>query len=209
MIYKISGNRTIFLSLYGSAIGDRMGDQSSHEHVMLLYDSDIERNQFATDRINEGLRRGQLAVYASVNASDKSYMSKVLPRITNYKENINQGNLLVLSQRRFYDRALSGDLEPFKDFKALLEEIVKERVAAGKSGEVIVVADCADNLSRNEKFDECVYVERWWQDTHFEWQKNGQKITVICPHPNLILKQNSHKRRISKQHSLTLTALTR
>jgi hypothetical protein len=184
-------------------------DDQSYEHVMLLYDSDNERNQFAIDYINEGLRRGQLAVYASVNASDKSYMSKVLPRITNYKENIDQGNLLVLGLGRFYDRALTGDLEPFKDFKALSEKIVKERVASGKSGEVIVFADCADNLSRNKKFDECVYVERWWQDTHLEWQKNAQKITVICPHPNLILKQNSHERTISKQHTLTLTTLTR
>lgn len=186
-----------------------MDDPSSYEHVMLLYDSDNERNQFAIDYINEGLRRGRLAVYASVYASDKSYTSKVLTRIANFKENIDQGNLLVLGLRRFYDRASSGDLEPFRDFKALLEQIVKERIAAGKSSEVIVVADCADNLSRNKKFDECVYLERWWQDTHFEWQKNGQKITVICPHPNLILKQNSHERRISKQHTLTLTALTR
>jgi hypothetical protein len=179
---------------------------SCREHILLLYDNDDERNEFAINYINEGLKKGQLAVYASVDASDTSCISKVLSKITNYKENLDAGNLLVLNLKRFYDRALDGDLEPFKDFKALLEEIVKERISAGKNDEVIVVADCADTLSKNEKFDECIYVERWWQDTHFEWLKNDQKITVVCPHPNLILAQNNHKKGISNQHSLTLRA---
>ena len=187
-------------------------NSSCHEHVMLLYDNDDERNEIAVNYINEGLKRGQLAVYASVNASDQSHMPKILSRIMNYKENMNQGDLLILSLMPFYKRALSGDLEPFQDFKALLEEIVKERIAVGKSSEVVVVADCADNLSRNEKFDECVYVERWWQDTHLEWQKNDLKITVICPHPNSILDKNlfvHHKQLISRQHSLTIMTLTK
>ncbi|WP_148680941.1 MEDS domain-containing protein [Candidatus Nitrososphaera gargensis] len=184
-------------------------DPSCREHVILLYDSDDERNEVAINYINEGIRKGQLAVYASVNASDKMFMSKISSKIVGYDDNVNNGNLLILSLKPFYERALNGDLEPFKDFKALLEEIVNERIAAGKSGEVIVVADCADNLSRNEKFDECVYVERWWQETHLEWQKNNQKITVICPHPNSVLNKHSHKERISRQHSLTITALAR
>jgi CRISPR/Cas system-associated endoribonuclease Cas2 len=179
------------------------------EHIIMLYNNDDERNEVAIKYINEGLKKGQLAVYASVDASDTSYISERLSKITKYKENMNKGNLLVFSLEAFYYRALDGDLEPFKDFKALLEEIVKERIAAGKSHEVIVVADCADNLSRRKKFDECIHVERWWQNTHFEWLRNNQKITVVCPHPNLILTQNSYKRQISNQHSLILTALTK
>jgi hypothetical protein len=183
---------------------------SCHEHVMLIYDNDDERNETAIDYINEGLRRGQLAVYASVNASDPAHMSKILPKIKDYKENVNLGNLLILGLASFYKRALNGDLEPFRDFKALIEEIVKERIATGRSDEVVIVADCADNLSRNEKFDECVYVERWWHDAHIEWQKNNLKITVICPHPGSVLNRNPFvplKQQISRQHSLTLMAL--
>ena len=185
---------------------------SCHEHVMLLYDNEDQRNEVAINYINEGLRKEQLAIYASVNASDASRMSKILPKIADYEEKKNQGNLLILSLRPFYTRALTGDLEPFKDLKALLEEIVKERIAAGKSGEVVVVADCADYLSRNEKFDECAYVERWWQDTHFEWVRNNLEITVICPHPSSVLDKNHfvhHKKLISRQHSLTISALTK
>jgi hypothetical protein len=189
-----------------------LANPSCHQHVMLLYNNDEERNEVAANYINEGLKKGQLAVYASVNASDKLHMPKMFSRFMNYKENMNQGNLLILSLRPFYKHALTGDLGPFKDFKALLEEIVKERIAAGKSNEVVIVADCADNLSRNEKFDECVYVERWWQDTHFEWQKNNLKITVICPHPSSVLDKNlfiHHKQLLSRQHSLTIIALTK
>jgi hypothetical protein len=186
-----------------------INNKRSPEHVMMLYEDDVERNEAAIAYINKGLEKGQLAVYASVDASDPSCISKVLPRITNWKENMQKGNLAILSLKSFYSRALKGDLEPFKDLRVLLEEIVKERIAAGKSSEVIVVADCADNLSRNRKFDECLYVERWWQDTHYEWLKNKQEITVVCPHPNLILTQKGHKDRISTQHSLTLRAIAK
>jgi hypothetical protein len=179
---------------------------------MLLYDNDYERNEVAVNYINEALKNSQLVVYASVDADDASYMTKVSSKIMNYKENMEHGDLLVLSLKPFYKRALTGDLEAFKDFKELLEEIVQERTLAGRKNEVLIVADCADNLSRNEKFDECVYVEIWWQSTHLEWQKNGLNITVICPHPRSILEKNpfvQQKQRISRQHSLTVTALTR
>jgi hypothetical protein len=190
----------------------RVVNPSSNEHIMLLYDNDNDRNEIAIDYINEGLRRGQLAVYASVNASDTSYMSKISSKIRDYKNNMNLGNLLVMKLETFYERALIGDLEPFKDFKALIEEVLKERIIAGKNGEAVVVADCADNLSRNEKFDECVYVERWWQNTHLEWHKSNLQITVVCPHPSSVLNKSSiahYRQRISHQHSFTIATLTK
>lgn len=183
---------------------------SSREHVMFLYDNDDTRNEAAINYINDGLRKGQMAIYASVHANDKSHMSKISSKIMDYAENIELGSLLILNLNTFYQRALAGDLEPFKDFKAMLEEIVQERIAGKRNEEVVVVADCADSLSRNEKFDECLYVERWWQGTHSEWMENNLKITVICPHPNSILENNAlHKNQISNQHSLTVVAINR
>jgi hypothetical protein len=44
------------------------------EHVMRLYQNDEERDKIAVDYINEGLRRGQLAIYASVDAQDPSML---------------------------------------------------------------------------------------------------------------------------------------
>jgi hypothetical protein len=47
---------------------------------------------------------------------------------------------------------------------------------------VVVVAEVTAELNRNEKFDECINLEKWWQRTHSEWLWKGLKVTVICPH---------------------------
>lgn len=61
---------------------------SYREHVMLLYNSDDERNSAAADYINEGLADGQLCVYASVGALDRTskwHNSRISPKITDYE----------------------------------------------------------------------------------------------------------------------------
>jgi hypothetical protein len=174
---------------------------------MFLYDSIDARNKAALKYINDGLKNSQLVVYASVDADDASHMSEISSKIRDYKKNIRNGNLLILKLRMFYERALSGDLEAFKDFKTLLEEMLQERTVSGGTGEVLVVADCADNLSRNRMFDECLFVERWWQNTHLEWLEKNLKITIVCPHPGSVLEDElfaHRKREISSQHSMTL-----
>ncbi|MEM3094283.1 MAG: MEDS domain-containing protein [Nitrososphaera sp.] len=181
--------------------------RSSGEHVMFLYDSLDARNKAALRYINDGLKNSQLVIYASVDADNESHISMISSKIRNYRKNIDQGNLLILKLRTFYERVLAGDLEAFKDFKELVEEIVRERVASGRTGEVLIVADCADELSRNKMFDESLFVERWWQNTYLEWLEGDLKITIICPHPGSVLENElfmSHKHDISSQHSMTL-----
>jgi hypothetical protein len=181
--------------------------KSCGEHILFLYDTIDARDKATLKYINEALKNSQLVVYASVDADDASYMTKVSSKIMNYKENMEHGDLLVLSLKPFYKRALTGDLEAFKDFKELLEEIVQERTLAGRKNEVLIVADCADNLSREKLFDEDLFVERWWQNTHLEWLEKDLKITIICPHPSEVLEDKlfaNHKQKISSQHSMTL-----
>lgn len=158
--------------------------KSFGEHIMFLYDTFEARNKAALKYINEALKNSQLVVYASVDADDASHTATISSKIKAFKKNINQGNLLIMRLRLFYERVLSGDLEAFKDFKALLEEIIEERTSAGRKNEVLIVADCADNLSREKLFDEELFVERWWQNTHLEWMEKDLKITIICPHPS-------------------------
>jgi hypothetical protein len=174
---------------------------------MFLYDSVDARNEAALRYVNNGLKNSQLVVYASVDADDPSFMAKISSKIRGYKKNISQGNLLILKLREFYERALAGDLDAFKDLKALLEEIVRERATSGKNEEVLIVADCADNLSKNKMFDESLFVERWWQNTHLEWVEKGLKITIVCPHPSSVLEDGlflHHKNEIASQHTMTL-----
>jgi len=68
------------------------------------------RDNVTIDYINQGLIENQLCVYASVNAYDRSNLSKVLDKIKGYKENIVKRNLLIVNLRPFYDSALRGDL---------------------------------------------------------------------------------------------------
>jgi hypothetical protein len=177
---------------------------------MLLYGDDGIRNNVVTDDINEGLREGKLVIYASVDADNESHISRISSGITDYRGNLDRGDLVILNIRKFYDQALDGDLEPFRDLKVILEEAAKERIATGKRDDVIVVADCAENLSRNERFATCFDVENWWQNTHFEWLEKNLRITVICPHQRPQSGNRSfmqHLQLISHLHSETITAL--
>lgn len=180
-------------------------DPSAGGHVMMLYDDDRTRSAVMLKCINGALEKGQMAVYASVDAGSASHMSKISSKIDGYVESVKKGNLLVVNLSQFYERALAGDLDPFRDLKVIIEEAVRERQAIGRNGEVFIVADCADRLAANEKFDECLNVESWWQETCQEWQKGGLKVTVVCPHPGPMLDKNN-ERRISLHHSSTAAA---
>jgi RecA-superfamily ATPases implicated in signal transduction len=177
---------------------------------MLLYDYDEARDNAIVEYINDGLKQGKLVIYASVDASDTSHIARLSSGITDYEKNLDRGDFLILNIRKFYDQALDGDLEPFRDLKVILEEAAKERTATGKRDDVVVVADCAENLSRNEKFATCFDVENWWQNTHFEWLEKNLRITVICPHQRPKSGNKSfmqHLQLISHLHSEIITAL--
>jgi CheY-like chemotaxis protein len=70
-----------------------------------------------------------------------------------------------------------------------LERIVENRISKGKSDRIMVYADAACCLTEHEEFHESTALEMWWQQTHDEWINNEKKITVICPHPASILRQ--------------------
>ena len=183
-----------------------------HQHAMLLYSNDDEdEDKAAAKYVNEGLRRGYLTVYLPINTHDTSDLSKIMSEIVDYKENVNRGNLLTLDIRSFYNFALAGNMQPFDELKTMVEEAIKERIASKKSNdEIILVMGVVGGLAENQKFDECLNLERWWQKTHSEWLQNDLKVTIICPHPNPILDKNQfihYKQTISSLHDITLDAI--
>ena len=174
---------------------------------MLLYSYKALRDKAVIDCINDGLRQGKLVVYASINADSRSHISKISSGITDYKEHLDRGDLLILDIRELYNAALNGVLGPFGDLKVVLEQAARERKADRKRDEVVVVADCAENLSKYRRFATCFDVENWWQNTHFEWIENKLRITVVCPHPRLQANLAQYQRLISHLHSETITVL--
>jgi hypothetical protein len=176
-----------------------------HQHAMLLYSNDEDKAR--TKYVNEALRRGQLTVYVPVNTDNKaSHMSKMTSRIVNYEDDVNRGNLLTLDTRSFYNFALAGDLQPLEELKIMIEEAIEERIASEKNDEVIVVVGIAAGLARNQKFDESINTERWWQKTHSEWLQKGLKITIICPHSSAMLDKSQsvhYAQALSSLHDIT------
>jgi hypothetical protein len=188
----------------------------NQQHAMLLHSGD--EDNAATKYVNEALKKGYLTVYLPVNGdnnSDGSHASEMTSsECIAYEENVNRGNLLTLDTRTFYDNALAGNLEPFEELKVLIEEAIEERIVSKTKDDeeliVVVVAGVAAELNRNEKFDDCIKVEKWWQKTHSEWLQKGLKVTIICPHSSPILNKNQfihYKQTISSLHDITLDAI--
>ena len=45
----------------------------------------------------------------------------------------------------------------------LLEEAIRERIASSKNDEVTVVSGIAGTLATNQKLDESINLEEWWE----------------------------------------------
>jgi CheY-like chemotaxis protein len=182
----------------------------SNEHIMLLYSSDDERNDAAVNYINKGLKSGYQCIYASINAYDNkssSNISNLSSNIYNYKENIERDELRIVDFKPYYESALNVDFRPFKKLKKELEETLNQRKSEGKKDAVLVFADAACFLSHNKHFDECEILEWWWNETTTEWRQNNQNITVVCPHPGLVLNNPllpDTKGRLNGTHTITI-----
>ena len=177
---------------------------------MMLYSSDDERNDAAVNYINNGLKSGYQCIYASVNAYDSessSNISNLSSNIDNYKENIERDELRIVDFKPYYESALNVDFRPFKKLKTELEETLKHRISEGKKDAILAFADAACFLSHNNQFEECEILEWWWHETTTEWRQNNQNITVVCPHPGLVLNNpllSDTKGHLNGMHTITI-----
>ena len=182
----------------------------SNEHIMLLYSSDDERNNAAVNYINNGLKSGYHCIYASINAYDSKSSSNITnlsSKIDNYKENIERDELRIIDFKPYYKSALNVDFRPFKKLKKELEETLNYRKFEGKKDAILVFADAACFLSHNQQFEECEILEWWWNETTTEWRQNNQNITVVCPHPGLVLNNpllSDTKGHLNGTHTITI-----
>ena len=181
---------------------------SNGKHVMLLYGKDEDRTEAAAHWINQALEEEQLCIYASVYAFDKLNISSITnlsTKIKNYQEHLDNNNLQIINFRPYYESALGRNLVLFENLKANLEKLLCDLVVKGKKDKIIVFADAACCLCENRSFGESEMLEKWWQQVHNEWVKNNYHITVICPHPHLILqREQGTKSKIVNLHDLML-----
>jgi len=182
------------------------------QHALVLHPH--EDSKAAIKYVNDALSRGQLAVYVPENTENNnnnnnntSHISEIESEIINYEDNVNHGNLLTLDIRSFYNFLLAGNIQPFEELKIVLEEGIKERIASGKNDEVTFVSGIGGTLGANQKFEESINAEKWWQRTHSEWLQKGLKVTMICSHPSTIFDKSEfmhYKQAISSLHHIVV-----
>jgi hypothetical protein len=181
-----------------------------NEHIMLLYEDKNKRNDTIVDIINEGLNSGCLCIYASISTDDSeniSLIESLSSRIINYEENIKNENLRFINSKPYYDSVLKGDLTIFEKLKSELEYILYKRLSEGKKDKILIVGDVSCTLYENRSFRECIDLEKWWQEVQSDWKINNKDITVVCPHPNYVVKEESAqntKNKIGNSHNATI-----
>ena len=188
--------------------GRQLFEVCSGSHVMLVYEDDEARLSAASHFVNEGLKRGELCIYASVHSFDntsKLSVSTLSSKITDFELNVEIGNLKFIDFKPFYEAAVASNLSPFLLLKQQLETTLQERIADGKSDRIMVYADAACCLTENKQFTESTELEKWWQSSHDKWVTDDTKITVICPHPARILqKEIQTKWSIADAHDIMI-----
>jgi DNA-binding HxlR family transcriptional regulator len=169
-----------------------------NEHIILLYNNEYERDTLVAHYINEGLKREQLCIYASVVNFDDGTLNETLrSKIVDLDKNIKDGNLVPVNLSSHYaTAALTGDLEPFKVLQTELTDKAKNR----RNKYVRLVGDLVGFLFENKGFDECLELEKWWHHKPFEG-------SYLCPYPNSLcdkLPYDYHKYRVFGNHDIVV-----
>ena len=163
-----------------------------HGHIAILYDNDDYRDTIVSDYINEGLKRRQLCVYASIQCHNDAHMRRIKSRIIDFDNNAKEGNLLVINLSSYYIAAMTSDLNSFDK----LRDDIMQRTKGREDKHVRIVADCAPFLYQNKHFDECVELEEWWHQRPIEG-------SYLCPYRKSLIDTfpyDYHRYRVFANH---------
>jgi DcmR-like sensory protein len=176
---------------------DALIDPNANMHVILLYDKQDDLDKAVSTYINEGLKRGQTCIHASVSLANEGYLENFSSQITNYQENLEKGNLIVIDLVPYYVNAVQGNLESFNKLKE--EMIFKANQDTNRKDKHIrLTADCATLLLKNERFEGCINLENWWHEKPFDG-------SYVCPYPKSLLDQypfNAFPSRLIHNHDV-------
>jgi hypothetical protein len=76
-----------------------------------------------------------------------------------------------------------------------LQYELKKREDANKNNDVLIIADCANNLFVNQHFDHCEIVENWWQHIRqistAVWKRTMESFYCYMSVSCIIIRQES------------------
>jgi hypothetical protein len=160
---------------------DELINPSPNSHIILLYEDQTDLDIAIAEYLNIGLKKGQLCVHASIRLSNEGYLESFSSKIIDYKENVENGNLILVDLANYYIDAITENLQLFDKLKETISErVVKDSYRNDKH--IRLTADCATFLLNNRHFEECINLENWWHTKPFEG-------SYVCPYPKSLLNK--------------------
>ena len=151
------------------------------KHVIIMYNDYNLLIDVVIKFLNIGLKRGQLCIFGTVNVNEE-ITKKLSSGITDYEENIQKKNLLMIPLKQIYSKVLEHDLTPFEELKKTVLDNVKKR----SDKHIRLVGDLGGFMFEQKHFDECILLEEWFQ-------KNPLRGTCVCPYNNSIFEESPYK----------------
>jgi len=168
-------------------------------HILLLYDNEVARNLLISKYVNEALLDGHLVVIAAVDNIDSEYLSHLYHSRSGNK--VKSTNPIRLNISQCYNNILDGDFEGVDKMKNDLEQILAKHSSADISdGVVLIIGNCAENLTLEERYEECNILESFLQYAFESWEALGFRLLLICPHLTTILAERE-RRVLGKSHT--------
>jgi hypothetical protein len=156
--------------------------------------------------MNDAIEHGKIAIFASINTENE--LPKLESSIKSFDKKLASGSLRIVDLSNCAKGAISGELSMMEEAskKSIDDElkIVEDEVRANGA---IVVANCSEELSMNEKYEECNILEKSLQDVSRSWVGKGLRVLIICPHLSTVLDERE-KATLAIHHTATLKADT-
>jgi len=156
-------------------------DPRGKEHFLLLYKDESRRDQNVIKFINEGLKRNQLCIHATLDRNEKT-LSKMASQILDYETNIKNGNLIIANIEHLYKSALREDWKSFDDFAMAISFDTQSR----SDRYIRIVGGCAPFLFQNKYLKQSIVLEEWVQRKPF----NG---SMVCPLLSSLFEEDPFK----------------
>jgi hypothetical protein len=143
------------------------------KHVLLLYENHDELDSSLLTYINNGLKRVELCVYASVNLMNYNHIHNFTLQINDYQKNRKEGNLLMLNLEPYYNKAVFGDMQSFEQFATYISDKNYDKLL---NKLVCKSIDCGSLLLKNGYFEQGIVLENWLHSKPIDGP-------CVCPYP--------------------------
>ncbi len=173
------------------------------DHILVLYDSAQEREQVICRYISTALGQGKMVICASLDRyTEVMGLRASIKDLENY---LRRGKLKIIDINDFCEGPTVGNSHSLKELRASLEADLSRSQTDAKTQGVVIVASCVENLSMDEKFEECCRLERSLQEIFRLWTSKGMQVSIICPHLRSVLDEGE-KAAIAANHTTILYA---